>query len=212
MKKPASEQLVDLEFFLSNPELQKKLLKIPYYGLEMVRRLLDVEWRVHKTVHWNRKAYQKARWKKLVVGGRVLYQGRVYVLLDWQPRDVVPAVTEQPQGPGKPICLKNWASTGREPSDAVVTPEQPRIEDEAQLEVSFEKLQHIVVCEKRKFVLMQLKGLEPSVEAIIRPLEIFTDPSVEDYDPSTDQRVKLDVLSHSVDTHHSKANQYTPEI
>lgn len=188
MKKPASEQLVDLEFFLSNPELQRKLLKIPYYGPEMVRSLIDIEWRVHKTIHWNRKTYSKPRWRKIVFGGRVLFKDRVYVLLDWQPREeTVSAPHGQAQALDKAATLKALKCEDVDPIDAVITPEQPTPEDEAQIVVKFNEVQHIVTHEKNEFVLIDLKGVDPSVEAIIRPLKDFNNEEM-------NRRVKLDVL------------------
>jgi len=54
LQRPMSAQEVVIHYFLANPELQRKLSQIPYYGGVMVKKLLEMELRCFKSKHWKR--------------------------------------------------------------------------------------------------------------------------------------------------------------
>ena len=57
LQRPLSEQEVDMHYFLSNPELQRPLTTIPYYGKLIVQKLYEVEEVAFKSRHWNKSFF-----------------------------------------------------------------------------------------------------------------------------------------------------------
>lgn len=57
LQRPMSTQEVDIHYFLANPELQTPLVRVPYYGIEMMKKLHEIEALVFKSRNWDKSYF-----------------------------------------------------------------------------------------------------------------------------------------------------------